>query len=76
MTGQELLIEMLGRDGERIADAIRTRGFVLVPAQPTEKMLDAAWADAHEENALGVWRTMIDAAERRSTETGNQRAAD
>lgn len=29
---------------------------------PTEAMIDAAWADALAEDALGVWRSMIDAA--------------
>jgi hypothetical protein len=35
--------------------------MVLVPRVPTKEMLDAAWADAHDEDAAGVWRAMIDA---------------
>ena len=37
-------------------------GWVLVPKVPTKEMIDAAWADAHEEDAAGVWREMINAA--------------
>lgn len=37
-------------------------GFTLVPIVPTEKMLDEAWAEAHEEDAAGVWREMIKAS--------------
>ena len=34
--------------------------FVLVPRVPTKAMLDAAWADAHDEDALWVWNSMIE----------------
>lgn len=37
--------------------------YILVPRTPTESMLKAGWYEAHEENALGVWRDMIDAWE-------------
>lgn len=35
--------------------------FVMVPRVPTQEMLEAAWADALAEDALGVWRSMIKA---------------
>lgn len=35
--------------------------MVLVPRHPTKEMIEAAWADAHGEDALGVWRSMIEA---------------
>ena len=34
--------------------------MVLVPRRPTQAMLDAAWANAHDENAEGVWGDMIE----------------
>lgn len=37
--------------------------FVLVPRIPTEEMLKAAWADAHDESAIGVWESMLEAWE-------------
>ncbi len=39
----------------------RNAGLVLVPRDPTEAMLKAAWADALAEDAKGVWQSMIDA---------------
>jgi hypothetical protein len=44
--------------------------FVLVPRKPTEAMLRAAWADAHDEDALGVWDSMISAYEASNQSTG------
>ncbi len=35
--------------------------MVLVPRQPTKEMLDAAYLDAHDEDAAGVWASMIEA---------------
>lgn len=35
--------------------------MVLVPRVPTKEMIEAAWADAHAEDALGVWKSMIEA---------------
>lgn len=32
---------------------------VLVPVTPTKEMIESAWAEAHEEDAEGVWREMI-----------------
>ena len=37
--------------------------FVLVPRIPIKEMLDAAWADALAEDAIGVWKSMIEAWE-------------
>ena len=37
-------------------------GWRMVPVEPTEAMRDAAWADATNEDAAGVWRSMIAAA--------------
>jgi hypothetical protein len=37
--------------------------YVLVPRAPTEAMIKAGWFEAHEENASGVWRDMIEAWE-------------
>jgi hypothetical protein len=34
--------------------------FVLVPRTPTKEMLEAAWADALAEDAMGVWRAMVE----------------
>jgi hypothetical protein len=39
------------------------RECVLVPRLPTKEMLDTVWAEAHEENAAGAWRDMIEARE-------------
>lgn len=33
--------------------------MVLVPRKPTAEMLEAAWASALEEDAAGVWKSMI-----------------
>lgn len=47
------------------ADALESKlpeGMVMVPVEPTEEMLSAAWAEALDENASGVWRDMIQAA--------------
>lgn len=35
------------------------RGFAIVPIEPSQEMLKAAWADALAEDARGVWREMI-----------------
>ncbi len=37
--------------------------YVLVPRKPTEAMLEAGWYEAHDENAAGTWRDMIEAWE-------------
>jgi len=47
-------------DSDRAADV--PEGYALVPIKPTKKMLDAAWAAAHEEDAAEVWAEMIAAS--------------
>jgi hypothetical protein len=42
-----------------ILHALMEAGWVCAPIILTQKMIDAAWADAHEEDAAGVWREMI-----------------
>ncbi len=43
--------------------AIEASGtHAVVPVEPTEAMLDAAWAEALGEDAAGVWREMLLAA--------------
>jgi hypothetical protein len=37
--------------------------MVLVPRNPTKEMLEAGWYEAHDENAAGTWRDMIEAWE-------------
>jgi len=48
--------------------SVRPEEYVMVPRKPTEEMLEAAWAFAHDEDAAGVWRAMLssspDAAEK------------
>lgn len=61
MTGREAIGKLAG--DERIADELTKLGFVCVPIQPTQDMLDGAWADALEEDAAGVWKTMIGVSE-------------
>lgn len=38
--------------------------MVLVPRMPTHAMIEAAWADALGEDAVGVWRVMVEEWER------------
>lgn len=53
----------LGRDVERWKTYRRhARAAIAAMREPTKEMIGAAWAEAHDENALGVWRDMIDAA--------------
>lgn len=41
--------------------------YVLVPRDATEAMIEAAWADANDEDAKGVWNSMISTAARTVT---------
>lgn len=63
MTGQkknlEVIIHENGGDADKILDAFARSGFVVVPSNPTTQMLNDAWADIHDEDGLGVWKTMI-----------------
>jgi hypothetical protein len=44
-------------------EALLGAGYVIVPRAPTKEMLEAAWADSLNENASGVWASMIESAE-------------
>ena len=35
--------------------------MILVPHIPTRRMIEAAWMEAYEGNAEGVWKAMIEA---------------
>ncbi len=41
---------------------IAAAGMVVVPREPTAEMLEAAWAYIHDENGVGTWKAMIEAA--------------
>ena len=41
------------------SNAVKNQEMVLVPRRPTEEMVEAAWAYAHDEDAAGVWSAMI-----------------
>lgn len=45
-----------------IIAGLRNRSLVVVPRVPTHEMVEAAWAQALEEDAVGVWKEMIEAA--------------
>jgi len=42
--------------------------YVLVPRKPTEAMLAAGWYEAHDEDAAGVWRVMVEEWEKEKTD--------
>jgi hypothetical protein len=52
-----------GRQADAVLVALQKAGWICVPKVPTASMLDAGWADAHEEDAAGVWREMIQSVE-------------
>jgi hypothetical protein len=45
--------------GARVIRQLEANGLVIVPRVATERMLEAAWAAAHEEKAKDVWDDMI-----------------
>jgi hypothetical protein len=51
------------RQAGAILQALKEAGWVCAPLVPSERMLEAGWADAHEEDAAGVWREMIRASQ-------------
>jgi hypothetical protein len=61
----DVLSKELGSDAvaERALRALSAAGYVCVPREPTPRMIDAGWADAHEEDAAGTWRAMVEADE-------------
>jgi len=62
----------------KLEDAVtgQESDFVLVPRNPTKEMLTAGWADAHFEDAAGVWRSMIEAWEFSQQAAGKQQEAE
>jgi hypothetical protein len=42
-----------------VVQALRAKGYVCVPVNPTADMRTGAWAEALAENAAGVWEAMI-----------------
>ncbi len=67
MTGREAIERVAGAEA---AKAIESMGYVCVPREPTEEMLSGAYYDALEEDAGGVWKTMIGVSEGRLTVDG------
>lgn len=59
---------MMTKDEIEILETLSRKGWVLVPRVPTEVMLKEAWAEAHEEDAAGVWREMVQAGEIKAEE--------
>jgi hypothetical protein len=43
---------------------LRENGYACVPREPTKEMLDEGWYYAHDEDALGTWRAMIDVGDK------------
>jgi hypothetical protein len=70
VTGREAILEVAEVDGARIADAIKSSGFVSVPREPTAHMIEKAYGTAHEENALVVWRSVIKVSGMTTATTG------
>ena len=60
MTGREVIEKVAGAE---VASALESMGYVCVPREPTEEMLSGAYYDAMEEDAKGVWETMIGVSE-------------
>ncbi len=55
-----VLIEVVGEEQAHLAmAAIKGAGYVCVPVEPTEDMIEATWADALAEDARAVWKVMI-----------------
>lgn len=47
-------------DAKRVLTALEAAGWVCVPREPTQQMLDAAYWSALAENAAGVWEDMLE----------------
>jgi hypothetical protein len=43
----------------RVLAALHAVGYVCVPREPTDEMLEAGWAPAHVEDAKETWEQMI-----------------
>ena len=46
----------------KFLDALFAAGYACVPIEPTNEMLEQGWYYAHDEDAKGTWRAMIEAA--------------
>ncbi len=68
MTGREAIEKVT--ESLIVAEKLSEMGFVCVPRQPTQALLDAAWAEALAENAAGVWDMMIGVSEGKLTAEG------
>jgi hypothetical protein len=49
-------------DAKRILDALDAAGYVCVPREPTEKMIQDGWIAALDEDAGDTWRYMVKSA--------------
>ena len=49
-------------EARRVFDALKSAGFVCVPRDPTQRMIEAAYWAAYEGDAAEVWEEMIGVA--------------
>lgn len=61
-----IIAEVLQSEAQarKVLVALRQNGFACVPREPTEEMLEEGWYYAHEEDAKGTWRAMIDVGDK------------
>jgi hypothetical protein len=69
VVGRDLLIRAIRRElppkvARRLVGEIYDAGYVFVPREPTDKMLDAAYYYALDEDARGVWLAMVAESEK------------
>jgi hypothetical protein len=58
----EVIAGIVGRsEAQNIVDQLDRSGLMIVPKEPSQAMIDAAWAAALAEKAEDVWRDMIEA---------------
>jgi hypothetical protein len=59
-----LIAVVLGSEDQaaRVLAALAAAGYVCVPRDPTKAMLESAWAHALDEDAEGVWKSMVESA--------------
>jgi hypothetical protein len=57
-----IISEALGSESaaRTVLRTLRESGYACVPREPTKEMLEDGWYYAHEEDALGTWRVMIE----------------
>lgn len=46
-----------------VLSALDAAGYVIVPKEPTQEMIEAGWAAAHDESAAECWRDMLAASQ-------------